>query len=234
MHLYQVVGGCDDNILWRKFTHIHCELEYVSNDLDLPRGIWMAWKKSFIPCKSWWLHDTNWKASCQVSNFHIFLIKISSNFLYKIKNWTHLCQFLLIWPVNLFSLLVCWGSDPESSEKIPWPFSIQAEGVDCLYVADWIYCMDPREVILIWRVLPRVWWMCHYISGWVFYSLLSVCAWMIQLDWNMTWIVDIQCVRTVVELLSRGRNFLAAPLTGSIESLCLCENGAWRCFCVKE
>lgn len=39
MHLHQVVGGCDDNILWRKFTHIDRELENVSKDLDLPRRI---------------------------------------------------------------------------------------------------------------------------------------------------------------------------------------------------
>ncbi len=53
MHLHQVVGGCDDNILWRKFTHINRELENVSKDLDLPRRIWMAWEKSFTARKSW-------------------------------------------------------------------------------------------------------------------------------------------------------------------------------------
>lgn len=36
MDLYEVVGGCDDNILWRELTHIYCEQEKVSNDLDLP------------------------------------------------------------------------------------------------------------------------------------------------------------------------------------------------------
>lgn len=42
MHLYQVVGRYDDNILWRKFTHIDCELKNVSNYLDLPRRMRMA------------------------------------------------------------------------------------------------------------------------------------------------------------------------------------------------
>lgn len=49
---------------------------------------------------------------------------------------------------------------------------------------------------------------------------------MIHLDWNMTQIVDIQCVGTVFEPLSRGPEFLAAPLTGSICVFVLvCENG---------
>lgn len=43
MDLYQVVVRRDDNFFWRKFTHVNSKLECVSNGLDFPRGIRMAW-----------------------------------------------------------------------------------------------------------------------------------------------------------------------------------------------
>lgn len=134
------------------------------------------------------------------------------------------CWFLIIWPVNLFSLLAFWGF--ESSEETPWTFSMQAEEVDCLSTSVSTGRIQQKS-FLTSEFSPCVWSKCHYI--WLFYSRLSVCASAaVEHDTDCRYSVCQNCCWTVV------KGFRISCHTPEQEpmSLCVCvRKGVEMCLC---